>query len=56
MTSTRPYRRPLGWEDATREISVQSGRQFDPEAVEAFRAREPKLRQIHKELAAAAAA
>ena len=56
MTSTRPYRRPLAWDEAVREISVQSGRQFDPEAVEAFRAREPKLRLIHDELAAADAA
>jgi ribonuclease P protein subunit RPR2 len=56
MTSTRPYRRPLSWQEAASEISVQSGRQFDPEAVEAFRAREPKLRRIHEELAAAAAA
>jgi ribonuclease P protein subunit RPR2 len=56
MTSPRPYRRPLAWEEAVQEIAVQSGRQFDPEAVDAFRARESKLRRIQEELAAAAAA
>jgi ribonuclease P protein subunit RPR2 len=43
MTSDRPYRRALGWEDAREEIAAQSGRQFDPVVVEAFHDCEPKL-------------
>jgi len=36
MTSNRPYRRAQTWEAATTEITRQSGRQFDPRAVQAF--------------------
>jgi len=36
MTSDRPYRRALTWQDAHHEIVTQSGRQFDPAVVEAF--------------------
>jgi putative two-component system response regulator len=53
MTSNRPYRRALDWADAGREIVLESGRQFDPEVVEAFRLRESSLRGIRNELAAA---
>jgi len=53
MTSHRPYRRALTWESARTEILGQSGRQFDPEIVEAFQDVEPELREIRRELAAA---
>lgn len=36
MTSDRPYRRRLSWEEAREEIIRQSGRQFDPAVVAAF--------------------
>lgn len=53
MTSNRPYRRALKWSVARDEILAQSGKQFDPEVVAAFRAREPKLLAVQRELAAA---
>jgi ribonuclease P protein subunit RPR2 len=53
MTSHRPYRRALGWDTARREILDQSGRQFDPDIVAAFRDSETQLREIKRELAAA---
>jgi cyclic di-GMP phosphodiesterase len=46
MTSDRPYRRGGSWEEAGAEILFQSGRQFDPVVVEAFREHEPALREI----------
>jgi response regulator RpfG family c-di-GMP phosphodiesterase len=46
MTSDRPYRRRGSWEEAGAEIAAQSRRQFDPTVVEAFREREPVLREI----------
>jgi ribonuclease P protein subunit RPR2 len=52
MTSDRPYRAALGWDEAVAEIASQSARQFDPEAVDAFREQEPGLRRIYYELAA----
>ncbi|MBI4705725.1 MAG: GAF domain-containing protein [Deltaproteobacteria bacterium] len=36
ITSTRPYREARSHEDAVDEIRRQSGRQFDPQVVEAF--------------------
>ncbi|MEX0799777.1 MAG: HD-GYP domain-containing protein [Dehalococcoidia bacterium] len=36
MLSDRPYREPLGHDDAVREIIGQSQRQFDPDVVAAF--------------------
>ncbi len=47
MTSHRPYRTAMSWEVAGKEILAQSGRQFDPDVVRAFSAREPALRRIH---------
>ena len=47
MTSDRPYRAAMPWEDAGREILAESGRQFDPAIVKAFAAREGSLRRIH---------
>ena len=51
MTSDRPYRRALSWAAAGRELAAQSGRQFDPSVVDAFRSRERTLRRIRRELA-----
>ncbi len=36
MTSDRPYRRALSFAAARNEIATQSGRQFDPQVVEAY--------------------
>src|SRR5207244_5590481 len=54
MTSDRPYRAAHEWRAAVDEVVVQSGRQFDPEVIEAFRSVEPKLRRIHNQLVEAA--
>ena len=51
MTSDRPYRRALSWAAAGRELVAQSGRQFDPSVVDAFRSRERTLRRIRREFA-----
>jgi ribonuclease P protein subunit RPR2 len=53
MTSDRPYRPALTWDEAAAEILGERGRQFDPEVVDAFRERERVLRGIRRELAAA---
>ena len=54
MTSDRPYRRGGSWEEAGAEIVAQSGRQFDPAVVDAFRAHEPALREICRRFEAVA--
>jgi putative two-component system response regulator len=36
MTSDRPYRKAMPWEEAKEEILRHSGSQFDPAVVEAF--------------------
>ncbi|HLX32326.1 MAG TPA: HD domain-containing phosphohydrolase [Gaiellaceae bacterium] len=54
MTSHRPYRRALPWEDARAEILAQSSRQFDPQVVEAFLECEDDLRTAHGTRVAAA--
>ena len=54
MTSNRPYRRALRWSFARAEIIAQSGRQFDPTVVDAFVEVEDELREIRREVAAAA--
>jgi HD-GYP domain-containing protein (c-di-GMP phosphodiesterase class II) len=53
MTSDRPYRRKLKWAVAHEEILSQSGKQFDPAVVEAFRERELALREAQRQLAVA---
>ena len=53
MTSDRPYRRALRWQDAAVEILSERGRQFDPEVVDAFGGCELVLRGIRRELATA---
>jgi response regulator RpfG family c-di-GMP phosphodiesterase len=40
----------MSWAAAARELEQQSGRQFDPAVVDAFRARERSLRRIRREL------
>jgi cyclic di-GMP phosphodiesterase len=55
MTSDRPYRRALSWDEATEEILGQTGRQFDPQVVRAFSVRERRLRRIYAELSIHAA-
>ena len=52
MTSDRPYRKARTWEFARIEITHEACRQFDPDVVEAFREREPALREIAGEFAA----
>jgi ribonuclease P protein subunit RPR2 len=52
MTSNRPYRAALSWDEAVAEVEAQSGQQFDPEVVEAFRQQEPSLRRLYYELTA----
>jgi response regulator RpfG family c-di-GMP phosphodiesterase len=56
MTSDRPYRSALSWDDAGREIVVESKRQFDPDVVQAFVDSERTLRGIQREFQLAAAA
>jgi response regulator RpfG family c-di-GMP phosphodiesterase len=53
MTSNRPYRRALTWSAAHAEILGQSGKQFDPAIVDAYRERESSLVEVKRELAAA---
>ena len=53
MTSHRPYRRALPWRSARLEITEQSGKQFDPDVVAAFRERESALVDVRRELTAA---
>jgi len=50
MTSARPYRRGLSWKAAKDAIVAESGKQFDPEVVDAFLEREPELRAARREL------
>jgi response regulator RpfG family c-di-GMP phosphodiesterase len=49
MTTNRPYRRAMAWDEAVEEILAQSGRQFDPGVV-AFVAGEDELRAVYEDL------
>jgi cyclic di-GMP phosphodiesterase len=51
ITSNRPYRSEQPWGHAVEEICAQSGKQFDPVVVEAFRERDVALRAIRAEIA-----
>jgi ribonuclease P protein subunit RPR2 len=53
MTSDRPYRPALRWEEAGREIERETGGQFDPAVARAFVEREATLRAVRRELAVA---
>lgn len=46
MTSDRPYRKALSFEEAKAEIVAKSGAQFDPAAVNAFLAEQATLRAM----------
>jgi response regulator RpfG family c-di-GMP phosphodiesterase len=50
MTSDRPYRMARRWGDAVAEIAAQSGKQFDPEVVTAFRDTEDELHAVYDAL------
>jgi diguanylate cyclase (GGDEF)-like protein len=54
MTSDRPYRTAISWDEAVVEILAESAKQFDPHVVDALLEREPRLRLIHAELEDAA--
>jgi cyclic di-GMP phosphodiesterase len=56
MTSDRPYRKALSWEEATDQVFAERGGQFDPQVVKAFSVRERRLRRIYDELSAVVAA
>jgi ribonuclease P protein subunit RPR2 len=47
MIGERPYRESASWEAATKEVAAESGRQFDPEVVEAFARENDALRRLH---------
>jgi response regulator RpfG family c-di-GMP phosphodiesterase len=51
ITSNRPYRNEQPWGHAVEEICAESGKQFDPMVVEAFRERDVALRAIRAEIA-----
>jgi response regulator RpfG family c-di-GMP phosphodiesterase len=53
MTSDRVYRPARPWAAAREEIVRQTGGQFDPDVVDAFRDRERELLAIHRAFAAA---
>jgi len=55
LTNDRPYRAAGSWEDASELIVSEASRQFDPDVVEAFQAREQALRALQFEFAAQAA-
>jgi ribonuclease P protein subunit RPR2 len=54
ITNNRPYRSARSWRDCRREIVSESGKQFDPTVVDAFRDREYVLHEIRREFLAAA--
>ncbi len=54
ITSHRPYRTAQSWRTAHKEIISESGKQFDPQVVDAFRDREHVLHEIRREFLAAA--
>jgi ribonuclease P protein subunit RPR2 len=52
ITSRRPYRDAQSWRVARQTILAESGRQFDPAVVAAFRDREYALHEIRRDLLA----
>ena len=55
MTHNRPYRTAGSWRDAAEQILLGAKLQFDPDVVDAFRARELALRRLHRDAHDAAA-
>jgi len=53
MTDKRPYREPVGWDEAVEEIRGCRGSQFDPDVVDGFEACEPDLYRLHTQEVAA---
>jgi response regulator RpfG family c-di-GMP phosphodiesterase len=53
LTSIRPYRTPMSFEEACRYIQSERGRQFDPEIVDTFAALEPSRWAAIQRLASA---
>ncbi|MEP6978989.1 MAG: HD-GYP domain-containing protein, partial [Thermoleophilia bacterium] len=53
LTSDRPYRSAHDWDTAAQTIVLESGRQFDPAVVNAFRDVEGRLRDTFAEFALA---
>jgi ribonuclease P protein subunit RPR2 len=54
ITSHRPYRDAQSWRVAHKAIIAESGKQFDPQVVDAFRDREHVLHEIRRDFLAAA--
>jgi HD-GYP domain-containing protein (c-di-GMP phosphodiesterase class II) len=50
MTSDRPYRKAIPFDQACREIADGAGSQFDPMVVDAFTAILPELPGLHAAL------
>jgi HD-GYP domain-containing protein (c-di-GMP phosphodiesterase class II) len=50
MTSDRPYRRALPFDQACQEIADGAGSQFDPAVVDAFTGLVPGLPDLHASL------
>jgi response regulator RpfG family c-di-GMP phosphodiesterase len=53
MTDRRPYRQPIGWDNAVTEIKHCRANHFDPDVVDALDICEPDLYRIHTRQAAA---
>jgi response regulator RpfG family c-di-GMP phosphodiesterase len=53
MTDKRPYREPVGWDEAVTEIRGCRASQFDPDVVDGFEACEPDLYRLHTQEVAA---
>jgi putative nucleotidyltransferase with HDIG domain len=54
ITNHRPYRDAQSWRAAHHEILAESGKQFDPDVVDAFRDREHVLHEVRREFLVAA--
>jgi cyclic di-GMP phosphodiesterase len=55
LTEARPYRTPVGWDEAIDVVTGERGGQFDPEAVDALIACQADLQDIRHEIGVRAA-